>query len=145
MHLGIPGDEPLHAGRAVLTQLGEEHGPVGGKFSLQVIPLRQFLRRYLQKPVIIGSQHGDVQIVVPGNKPLMPHRPQGRAGKEDIGNIVDTADPVKLRQQLQQNLLMPPEGIAGHRAPSWVKISRTVLKMQRRSIPTDILEMYSIS
>ena len=75
----------------------------------------------------------------------MPHRAQGRAGKENIGNVMDAADPVKLRQQLQQDLLMPPEVIAGHRAPSWVKISRTVLKMQRRSMPTDILEMYSIS
>ena len=75
----------------------------------------------------------------------MPHCAQGRAGKKDLGDIMAAADPVQLRQQLQQDLLMPPEGIAGHRAPSWVKISRTVLKMQRRSMPTDILEMYSIS
>ena len=106
MHQRIAGHEPLHAGCVVFSQLGEKHGPVLRKFSLQEIALPQFSWRHLQKAPIVAAQHDHIQIIVPRNEALMPYRPQCGAGEEQIGDLVLFADPVHLAEHVQQDRLM---------------------------------------
>ena len=69
----------LQAGGAVNAQLGEEHGEMLGEFPLQEEPLPHQRRSLPQEALIILALHEDIQIIVPGDEALMPHRAQERA------------------------------------------------------------------
>ena len=91
-------------------------GPVGREFPLEKILFAPAAIVQGQKPFVVRTQEGHIQIVVPGDEAPVPGRPQGGARKEDIGNIVGRADPVQLPKQLQQHRLMLLQ--RGHRLPS---------------------------
>ena len=78
-----------------------------GKFRLEEIFLRfRFLGSLFQETLIFRTQHDDVQIVVPRDESLVPHRSECGACKELVADPKAAADIVKHRQQLQQRSLM---------------------------------------
>ena len=68
---------------------------------LQLQPLPQLPGGHLHKPLVILPQHGQVDVVVPGDVALVPHRPDEGAAVGKIPQPVFPADPLHLVQHGQ--------------------------------------------
>ena len=60
--------------------------------------LRKLPLRHLLKPLIVGPGHGDIHVIVPGNKTVMAHGPQERPRIQDVFQLVFPADTVNFLQ-----------------------------------------------
>lgn len=58
-----------------------------------------------QKRFVIGSQHGQVHVVVPGDEALIFHSAQCTAAYQEVGKVQLLADLQKGLEQLQNPLL----------------------------------------
>ena len=97
----------FHAGGVVAPQLGKLHRPVRSALTLDIIALRIQLRcRLLKKTVIFAAKQDNIQIVVPRDKALVPHRAKRRARKKLIADRMLSASRVKILQHLQKEGLM---------------------------------------
>ncbi len=61
----------------------------------------QFLPDHFRESFIVLPGKGHIRVVIPGNKPLMPHRPQESPGIYHVGDLVFSAYPVDLFEDLQ--------------------------------------------
>ena len=54
---------------------------------------------------VLRPEHNHVNIVIPGNEPLVPHRTQKRSAIQGIGHLMLPANPVQFDQHFQFNAL----------------------------------------
>ena len=99
--------EFFQAGGSIEPELGKKHRPMGRKFLLQEeTAVIQYCICFRQQPIIILPHQDNIQIIIPWNKPLMPHRSQHGTGKQLIWNLQLTAHGIQLTQQRIQCCLM---------------------------------------
>ena len=58
--------------------------------------LRQFLLRNLQKALVVFSWHGNVTVIIPGDKAFVANRPQKRPRFEPVRDVVFYTNPMNL-------------------------------------------------
>ena len=59
----------------------------------------------IEEPLVIGSQHSDVHVIVPGNEAAVAHGAQRAPAVEEIGDVVACAEGVNLLEYRQLLLL----------------------------------------
>lgn len=95
---------------AAVAHLGIEKEVVGvGARRLQSHRFGQFPGQDFHQPAIVGPEHLDVEVVIPGDEAAVAHGADERSAAQPVSDAVAAADVVHDAEYLQHAHLLPPQ------------------------------------